>query len=84
MLAIATQTRARPQMIDNGTPAPGLLAQVALVKHDDHLPLYRQSEICARVGADTAGGLSDGKQQLCRLPSRVATILNLRDRVVGV
>lgn len=29
-----------------------------------------------------AGGLWDGKRQLWRLPSRVATILNLRDRVV--
>jgi hypothetical protein len=31
-----------------------------------------------------AGGLWDAKQQLWRLPSRVATILKLRDRVVGV
>lgn len=30
-----------------------------------------------------AGGLWDAKRQLWRLPSRVATILNLRDRVVG-
>jgi transposase len=38
------------QMIDKGIPAPGLLAQVAVAKHDDHLPLYRQSEIYARSG----------------------------------
>jgi hypothetical protein len=31
-----------------------------------------------------AGGVWDAKQQLWRLPSRVATILNLRSRVVGV
>jgi hypothetical protein len=31
-----------------------------------------------------AGGIWDSKRQLWRLPSRVATILNLRDRVVGV
>jgi hypothetical protein len=31
-----------------------------------------------------AGGFWDAKQQLWRLPSRVATILNLRDRVVSV
>ena len=36
------------QMIDKGIPAPGLLAQVAVAKHDDHLPLYRQTEIYAR------------------------------------
>ena len=38
------------QMIDKGIPAPGLLAQVAIAKHDDHLPLYRQTEIYARSG----------------------------------
>ena len=32
----------------------------------------------------TAGGFWDGKRQLWRLPSRVATILNLRDRVVSM
>ena len=38
------------QMIDKGIPAPGLLAQVAVAKHDDHLPLYRQTEIYACSG----------------------------------
>jgi len=38
------------QMIDKGIPAPGLLAQVVVAKHDDHLPLYRQTEIYARSG----------------------------------
>ncbi len=27
------------QIIAKGIPAPGLLAQVVLAKHDDHLPL---------------------------------------------
>ena len=31
-----------------------------------------------------AGGVWDAKQQLWHLPSRVATILNLRDRVVSL
>ena len=45
------QAAAMPaQMIDKGIPAPGLLAQVAVAKHDDHLPLYRQTEIYARSG----------------------------------
>jgi len=39
-----------PQMIDKGIPAPGLLAQVVVAKQDDHLPLYRQTEIYARSG----------------------------------
>ena len=43
------------QMIDKGIPAPGLLAQVAVAKHDDHLPLYRQTEIYARAGPPQAG-----------------------------
>jgi transposase len=38
------------QMIDKGLPAAGLLAQVAIAKIDDHLPLYRQTEIYARSG----------------------------------
>ena len=41
-------------MIDKGIPAPGLLAQVVIAKHDDHLPLYRQTEICARSGVHIA------------------------------
>ena len=32
------------QIIDKGIPAPGLLAQVVVAKHDDHLPLYRQEK----------------------------------------
>jgi len=42
------------QMIDKGIPAPGLLAQVVVAKHDDHLPLYRQQEIYARSGVHIA------------------------------
>ena len=42
------------QIIDKGIPAPGLLAQVVVAKHDDHLPLYRQEEIYARSGVHIA------------------------------
>jgi transposase len=42
------------QIIDKGIPAPGLLAQVVIAKHDDHLPLYRQEEIYARSGVHIA------------------------------
>ena len=42
------------QIIDKGLPAPGLLAQVVIAKHDDHLPLYRQTEIYARSGVHIA------------------------------
>jgi transposase len=40
------------QPICKGLPGPGLLAQVLVSKYDDHLPLYRQSEIYARQGVD--------------------------------
>src|SRR5271166_215949 len=52
--------------IERGKPGPGLLAHVLVSKYCDHLPLYRQEEIYARVGvelerttlADWVGGAS--------------------------
>lgn len=38
--------------IEKGIPGPGLLAHVLIAKYDDHLPLYRQSEIYAREGME--------------------------------
>jgi transposase len=38
--------------IPRGRAGPGLLAQIAVSKYDDHLPLYRQAEIYARDGID--------------------------------
>jgi transposase len=40
------------QAIPKTLGAPGLLAHVAVMKFDDHLPLYRQSEIWKRLGVD--------------------------------
>ena len=37
-------------VIDKGIPTAGLLAQVLVAKHADHLPLYRQEAIFARAG----------------------------------
>ncbi len=39
-----------PAILDRGMAAPGLLAQVAIQKYTDHLPLYRQEAIFARAG----------------------------------
>jgi transposase len=39
-----------PALIDRGQAAPGLLAQIAIQKYADHLPLYRQEAIFARHG----------------------------------
>ena len=41
-----------PSAISKCMAAPGLLAHVAASKFDDHLPLYRQSEIWGRMGVE--------------------------------
>jgi len=41
-----------PAIIERGQAAPGLLAQVAIAKFVDHLPLYRQEAIYARSGIE--------------------------------
>ena len=38
--------------IEKGLPGPGLLAQVAVSKYGDHLPLHRQQEIFRRQGVE--------------------------------
>jgi transposase len=46
-------TAAKPMApIDKGLPGPGLLAQVAVSKYGDHLPLHRQEDIYKRQGVD--------------------------------
>ena len=40
------------QAIPKTLGAPGILAHTAVMKFDDHLPLYRQSEIWERLGVD--------------------------------
>jgi transposase len=40
------------QPIDKGLPGPGLLAHVIVNKYGDHLPLYRQEHILARLGVE--------------------------------
>jgi transposase len=45
---------------DKGLPAPGLLAQVAVAKFSNHLPLYRLEDVFAR------GGVELSRSKLCR------------------
>jgi len=46
-------TAAKPMApIEKGLPGPGLLAQVAVSKYGDHLPLHRQEQIYQRHGVD--------------------------------
>ncbi len=37
-------------LIEGGLPTEGTLAHVAVSKYADHLPLYRQCQICGRGG----------------------------------
>jgi transposase len=41
-----------PAILDRGSAAPGLLAQVVIAKYTDHLPLYRQEALYARSGVE--------------------------------
>lgn len=47
-----TQVPAPSRPIPRSMAGPGLLAHILVSKFDDHLPLYRQNEIFARMGAD--------------------------------
>lgn len=46
------QSAAPTRPIPRGMAGPCLLAHILVAKFDDHLPLYRQGEIFARLGAD--------------------------------
>jgi len=46
------QAPAPERLIAKGLASPGLLAHVLVAKYCDHLPLYRQSQIFARQGAE--------------------------------
>ena len=54
------QAPAPSRPIERGLAGPGLLAHVLVSKYADHLPLYRQAEIYARVGR-RAGPLDAGR-----------------------
>jgi transposase len=60
------------QPIDKGLPGPGLLAFVITSKYCDHLPLYRQEAILARLGVDIprstlCGWMASSADLLCPL-----------------
>ena len=62
------QAAAPSRPIARGVAGPGLLAHVMVSKYCDHIPLYRQSGICARSGVDidrsTMAGWVDQSDQL--------------------
>jgi len=45
-----SQAPAPAHLVENGVPTEALLAQVAVAKFSEHMPLYRQSQVFARHG----------------------------------
>jgi len=50
---VLVQPPVDPQIIDQGIPAPGLVAHTLVSRFVDHIPYYRQEEINARSGVHT-------------------------------
>lgn len=74
------------QPIDKGLPAPGMLAYVIVAKFLDHLPLYRQEYIFARLGvalprSTLAGWLGELQVLVEPLVERLVQVL-LEERVL--
>jgi len=64
------RTAVKPmQPIEKGLPGPGLLAQVAVSKYADHLPLHRQTQMFARQGVTLS------RQTLCDWMGRAALLV---------
>jgi len=57
------------QPIEKGLPGPGLLAQVAVSKYADHLPLHRQTQMFSRHGVTLS------RQTLCDWMGRAASLV---------
>jgi len=80
------QAPAPTRPVERGTAGPGLLAHIIVSKYDDHLPLYRQGEILARMGADIPRStLIDwcgrGVAALAPLVERIRAIVLAADRL---
>ena len=65
------------ELVVKSAPIKPRATKIVLVKVEPH-------ERALHSVIKAAGGIWDGRNRLWRLPSRVASILNLRDRVVGV
>ena len=78
------QVPAPSRPIDGSMAGAGLLAHVLVSKFDDHLPLYRQNEIFARLGVDIPDStLVDWCGRACQvlapLAERIATKIMASD-----
>ena len=71
-----TQVPAPTRPVPRGMAGPALLAHILVAKFDDHLPLYRQGEIFARLGADIPRStLIDWCGQATRVLEPLATLI---------
>jgi transposase len=69
--------------IERGKPGPGLLAHIMVAKFDDHIPLYRLSEMFDRLGIDISRSvMADwvGRVSVLLAP----LILLIRDHIAAV
>ena len=70
------QAEAASRPIARGMAGPGLLAHVLVSKYQDHLPLYRQSEIYAREGVElTRSTMAEWVGGCSRLPEPLVEAL---------
>ncbi len=81
-----TQMPAPSRPVPRGMAGPGLLAYILVSKYDDHLPLYRQGEIFARMGADIPSSTlvdwcGQGVRVLSRLVERIREEIMASDRL---
>ena len=74
------------QPVEKGLPGPGLLAQVAVSKYSDHLPLYRQEAIFQRHGVEVSRKtMCDWMRQCAELVTPLYELMKqqvLRSKVV--
>jgi len=80
------QVPAPTRPIPRSIAGPGLLAHILVSKFDDHLPLYRQNEIFARMGADIPGSTlvdwcGQGMRALAPLVDRIKANVMSSDRL---
>jgi transposase len=74
--------RLPPRVIPQAGVGVGLMVHLLVSKYTDHIPLYRQEQIAARVGVDLS------RQKLCRWVEEAALLLRtihdrLRDSILA-
>ena len=63
--------------IPKGFVGPALMAHILCCKYGYHLPLYRQSQMFAKVGIDLSGALMAGwVGKYTKLPDRVSDVIH--------